>query len=816
MNSKITIVKGEGPKQCKICFVGEAPGKEEVRLGRPFVGPVGQEFDSRLRSAGIVRQHCYITNVIKELLPHNSYTSFIDFGRKGYPRTAKYVEYENSLKAELKEMEANVIVPVGKLACFALTGRAEITKLRGSILEGLDGRKTIPILHPGSVRERQTVRGAMPGGNFLNIYPITRDLKRIREESNSPSINLPNRHILIDSTFIETMECLAHCKTKSVLTIDIEVLGEELTRMGVAWADDEAISIAFSRGGNDLFLPEEELEIWRAVAVLLEDERIVKRGQNIVFDCSFLLWKYNIRTHNVDDTMIAQGLLYPDLPKGLDWIASWFTREPYYKDEGKKWNKIGGTEESFSIYNGKDCCVTHEAFPKIMSDLDELGNTETYKRQVRMVEPAVYMQNRGIKIDVEGLRGASAVAEEKIGVLKEELWSMCGFEINPNSPQQLMNYFYIKKGYKPYTTRGKITTDVNAMKRLARRGVPEANLILKIRKQVKLRGTYLEVKLEEDDRIRSNFNPIGSKYGRFSSSKTIFDTGMDLQNQPEYVRQFFMADEDCIIYSLDLEQAENKIVAYISPEPNMIEAFENKEDIHRKTAGLILNKPPEEVSDEEGSYPFGEEDWSERKMGKKTNHAFNYRWGYKKFALTSGLPERVGKALKDSYFMFYPGVIRYHNWVEADLQKSRKLVNCLGRVFYFLDRWGDDLVTDAVAFNPQSTVSDIINSRGLDPLYYNQKDFYGLDLLCQVHDEVLFQIPISLGLEYHADCLLKLKRSLEQPIRWKQTTFTIPVGAKMGLRWGKKNMREFEVSENIQDTAHKIKEIYRVLHYATT
>lgn len=779
-------VLGEGPKDCKIAFVGEAPAREEVKLGRPFVGTVGEEFDRRLLSARIVRSLCYITNMLKEQVPFkggsSDYSSYIDFGKKGYPRTVRYTEYEEYLKEELRGVSANVIVPIGKLACYALTGRAEITKLRGSILKGLDGRKTIPIVHPGAIRKL-----------YLYSYYVTRDLKKILRESESPDIVLPNRHIIIEPKYIEVMDYLRSCRNKDLLTIDIEVLGAEISRMGVSRAVDDAISISFSRGDRDLFLPEEELNIWKELTALLEDLDIVKRGQNITFDATYLLQKYGIRVRNMEDTMVAQGLLYPDFPKSLEFITAWYTDEPYYKDERKKYSNIGGSEEAFSIYNGKDCCVCHEAFPKIMADLDELGNIETYKRQARMIEPAVYMQARGIKVDTAGLQRESEKAKVKIEELQQEFWDLCGEQLNPKSPKQMADYFYVKKGHKPYTDKGKVTTDVTAMKRLARKGVKEANILLQIRKWVKLKGTYFDMVVDSDGRLRSSFNPIGSKYGRFSSSKTIFDTGTDFQNQPESVRKFFLADDDCLMYSKDLDQGENRIVAYISPEPSMIEAFENGEDIHRKTAGLVLDKPANEVSDTDGSYPLGDEDWSERFMGKKTNHAFNYGWGYRKFALKCGLKEGVGKMLKETYFIHYPGVRQYHLWIEDLLYKSRKLVNCFGRVYFFLNR-GDELLTDALAFIPQSTVADIINSRGMEPIYYDQQKYFGVDLLNQVHDEILFQIPLRYGLKYHAECLLDITRSLEQPIKWKQKEFVIPTSTSVGIKWGKENMRKLDVS----------------------
>ena len=89
-----------------------------------------------------------------------------------------------------------------------------------------------------------------------------------------------------------------------------------------------------------------------------------------------------------------------------------------------------------------------------------------------------------------------------------------------------------------------------------------------------------------------------------------------------------------------------------------------------------------------------------------------------------------------------------------------------------------------------------MNGWGIDPIYYNQDLFHGIDLLNQIHDELLFQISLRHDIRYHAKCLLAIKRSLEQPIKWKQTTMIIPASFKVGVRWGKKNMTEFDFDKD--------------------
>jgi DNA polymerase I-like protein with 3'-5' exonuclease and polymerase domains len=225
--------------------------------------------------------------------------------------------------------------------------------------------------------------------------------------------------------------------------------------------------------------------------------------------------------------MIAQAIANPDLPKGLDFITSIYTHTPYYKDEGKKWFKLGGSWQDFYLYNAKDSAVLDIAFPAQLKELQRQQNLEAYRRQARLIEPLIYMQARGMRVAIEELRVASENAGVQIAALEDELQSVCGFSLNANSPKQLKEFFYDTCGYKPYINRktGGVSADRDALKRLSRKGDKVAPLILKIRSLKKLKGTYLDVKLDTDGRLRCAFNPVGTTSGRLSSSQTIFGTG---------------------------------------------------------------------------------------------------------------------------------------------------------------------------------------------------------------------------------------------------------------------------------------------------
>ena len=786
------VVNGEGPLNCDIALVGEALGEEEQKRGRPFVGKAGNRLDLLLQVAGINRSRCRIENVVKERPYDNDISQFIQFNRNGtVSTTPEYDRYEQELYQALSNTTAKVIVPLGRVPLYALTRKTSIMKWRGSILtsrfvdiHGYGYTKVVPTIHPSA-----TLR------MYLYQYPAVKDLMRVLSESTDPEPNLPKRNIYVRPNFHEAMAYLEDCANFDKLGFDIEVMFGEVSCFAVAKAHDDVMCIPLiHRGMREYFDPEQETHIWLALAKLLENENIGIVGQNLSFDSTFLLNRFGIKTKSMEDTMVKAGVQFPDLAKGLDFLTSIYTREPYYKDEGKEYFKHAYDDEAFWRYNGLDASVVLEIAPKQDEELITGRNVETYKRQVSTIPALVYMGTRGIKVDRESLKRESLEAGVKIAEKEEELRSLCGFNINPRSPAQLKQYFYEYKGIKPYTKsvyqdgvrRSVVTTDEKAMVRIARRGFPEAQIILDIRHLQKLKGTYLDVNLDIDGRLRCSFNPVGTEFGRLSSSETIFHTGTNMQNLPPEFRKYMVADNNCVIYNIDLSQAENRIVAYIAPEPRMIEAFETNKDVHRLTASGIFNKAPEDISDEEYSADIGSGKYSERFWGKKSNHSFNYGLSPRQYSLITEIAEREAKFIHNAYHNLYPGIKQYWMWVKHDLSvHDRTLTNLMGRRRKFLDRWDDKLLMSAYSMIPQSSVADIINEHGVNFVYHNQGLFGPAELMLQIHDSIDIQVSLDYSWETHAKMLLAIKEMLETPLQWRGTEFVIPADCEMGLNYAK-------------------------------
>jgi len=305
---------------------------------------------------------------------------------------------------------------------------------------------------------------------------------------------------------------------------------------------------------------------------------------------------------------------------------------------------------------------------------------------------------------------------------------------------------------------------------------------------------------------------IGTKNGRISCGKDVFGFGANMLNQPHDIKECHLPDEGYLAVSIDYSSAENRIVAYISPDANMIEAFENGEDLHKKTAGIIFDKAPEEVSTEDDSCSFGTGEHSERFWGKKANHALNYDMGPGQFSKKYEIPMREAKIIIAKYFQGYPGVKRYHAWVAKAVRKNRILYNLFGKPRMFLGPINDDLLRDAYAYIPQSTVSEAVRRYAIQYIMDNQDRFYPVELLNFIYDSIEFQIPITLGWKKIAGLLLDIKENMETKLSWQGREFFLPAEISIGLSFGKRLMKDIpkevgtlkEMSESLEKAFEEI------------
>lgn len=333
--SKIRIIPAEGPRDARIAIVGEAGGSRENLELRPFVGPAGGVLEQCLHTAGLIRSEVWLTNVVKLQPPGNNITPYFNgktFSSEGW-------EWVQQLRAELDELNPNVIVACGKTAMAALTGETRITQLRGYVLPSIGmkmERKVIPIIHPAAslYDKKGGDKGSLATKEFkpyLYRYVISLDLQKAKAEAGSPDLVRPQRKLAytFDSAS-EVLEWLNYFEQQSRVCFDIEVLNFELSCISFCSNPDVAVSIPL----DERWSLEDEVRIYRGLQRVLGKPSLTKVVQNGIFDIQFLLTRCGLKVEGlIEDTMIAHSVMYPELPKSLAFLVSVYGgAQAYYKD----------------------------------------------------------------------------------------------------------------------------------------------------------------------------------------------------------------------------------------------------------------------------------------------------------------------------------------------------------------------------------------------------------------------------------------------------------------------------------------------------
>lgn len=343
-------IQPKGPCPAKIMIVGEAPGKDEIIMGSPFVGASGRELTRMLAKANIDIKECRLTNVFMTRPAENKIENYCgkkaDVGGPAYhhpPLSAGKYFYPEllfelvRLASEISECKPDLIIALGNTACWALLGQTGISKLRGnkfvSTLPGAEGVPVIPTYHPAAILRQWDLR-------VIAIQDFIKSHRFVAE-----GFSLPQRRLLLDPTLIEVREWVdRHIwwpwkagRLKRPLTLDIETKAETITMIGFAPSISDAICIPFldpRKRPSQNYWPtfEEEWEAYLIVKRILESP-IPKLGQNGLYDIQYC-FRYGLRINAyLEDTMILHHSRYPELEKGLAFMGSVYTDEAPWKLE---------------------------------------------------------------------------------------------------------------------------------------------------------------------------------------------------------------------------------------------------------------------------------------------------------------------------------------------------------------------------------------------------------------------------------------------------------------------------------------------------
>jgi uracil-DNA glycosylase family 4 len=331
------IVPAFKPKRLPspILFVGEAPSSEEVIQGEPLVGPSGRVFNAILRTAGLERADYYITNVYDEQAPENNVSEW----RADKERTEKAFA---RLTAEVEEAGANVIVPLGATALWAFTGQNSITPYRGTVSQASrikPGAKLVPTFHPSHVIQQ-----------WKYFSTVTADIiKAAAEARKGPKIVYPRVSLNIQPTLAELEVWKAKLLSADLLSTDIETGWGQITCIGFAPNDHEAICIPFVDFGKPhrsyWANPEEEAQAIKIIGEILASP-VPKLFQNGPYDVMWLAKKWHMTVNNyLHDTRLEHHALYPELPKDLAFMGATYTDLGAWKNWGGRYSSANKRDE---------------------------------------------------------------------------------------------------------------------------------------------------------------------------------------------------------------------------------------------------------------------------------------------------------------------------------------------------------------------------------------------------------------------------------------------------------------------------------------
>jgi DNA polymerase len=331
--------------------VGEAPGAEEEREGVPFVGLSGSLLNRYLERHGVFRNFdsnrfdVFATNLCKYRPYKNEFRHLLD--------SRELEEGIEELKAEIEEVDPNVIITLGNEPLKYLTGESGIMKWRGSVLPCslIEGKKVYATIHPAAILR---MYGMNPVFNL--------DLGRAVEQSEFPEIKYPEYECIIDPEPSRLWSLVDEMVEAEWLSIDIETFGPgNMSCIGFADREDRGLCITFQCPGG-----------WEAAKTIYEHHKAKKLFQYGTYDINFLDRFYGWQVGNYAfDTYIAAAELMPEFPRGLDFLTSVYTWFPYYKVERKVWKEEGNLDILWN-YNIKDIIATYQIAMEQMKELEEL------------------------------------------------------------------------------------------------------------------------------------------------------------------------------------------------------------------------------------------------------------------------------------------------------------------------------------------------------------------------------------------------------------------------------------------------------------
>lgn len=807
-------VPGKGPRGAKLVVIGDSPDPIDVKNRAPFSGSFGIEFKRMCKEIGLTPDNFWYTHVIKVPVRANLRGQKIPFHKRAEMDGINIEEHTKELWDEIEAINPNCLLVLGKGALRALTGKDSIKDWRGSIMPWRT-LKLVSTYHPRNLN-MYGVEAEFIG--YWNKFVMQLDIGRAYEESKTSDLDLPKRTLQIASNSAELVNFRQRWNDRRRVSVDIEARGKCLpVCTGISFDKSHGLTVPLwnnlENSGICNTTDSDMAVMWIILQEIFDECDIIGQNFNYDFDKKKRL---GFRFKNViHDIMIKSFAINPELPKGLAFNQSVYTREPFYKNEGM----YEGSLHDLFMGCARDACVTYEINDYMDMELEQINQSQFYNNFLRYLPPFYRdIEATGFCVNFEKrdlLLRKYIEWSERIGYA---LYKITGTTINTSSPKQVSTLLF--EAWKLPRRSGTGEEELTSLLNLKsftdpekRRGV---ELILEKRRVDKTIGTYVQAIPDYDGRMKTTCFPCldtgRSQTGKqdepirpelsfkIDGKKKTKSMGLAFQTATKHgdigqdVRSMYEPDKGYVLVNIDSSQAEARVTALLAEDYIQLERY-NTNDVHALTASWFLGGTEEQYSKRTLGY-----ECPERFLGKTLRHAGErgargkramneVNTSARKYKIPIRITEEDADAALNIFHSKSPNIKGvYFAQCEEIVKRTRILIAPLPygvdapfggrRTFY--ERAGDELVRQALSYIPQRAITDNTKNAGIRI----KKAVSYARIVVESHDSLLFMIP-----ERFVDEFVPLARTeMERPINFASCSLprgmlSIPSDVEIGYNW---------------------------------
>jgi DNA polymerase-1 len=583
----------------------------------------------------------------------------------------------------------------------------------------------------------------------------------------------------------ELAEWVAGARAAGVFAFDTETTGLDPLR-----SKPVGFSLALA-AGKACYIPVAASDVQplplatvlRELASLLEDPALTLVGQNIKFDYKVMLMAGVRMRCQLFDTMVASWLIDSEQGSyGMDGMALRFLnyRTIHYeevvgKDPQRTLADVPAAQAT--DYSGEDADITFQLYELFAPQIASLALTPVFQElEMALVPVLAAMELAGIRLDAKVLARHGLELDKELSRLEAEIFAQVGHPFNVRSTRELQAVLFEELGFKPLKkTKTGQSTDNFVLVELARQGQKVPELVLAHRQLAKLKSTYVDslpgMVSPVTGRVHTSFLQTGAATGRLASKDPNLQNIPVREEEGRRIRTAFVPEPGWVFLSADYAQIELVILAHLSGDPTLREAFAAGRDVHRQTAALLFGVTEDEVSPEQ------------RRVGKTINFGVVYGMSAFRLAQDMRIPRREADSFITTYFLRYAGVDRFLKATIREAELNGCVKTLMGRrrpvpTIGSRNRT-ERMAAERVAVNSpiQGSAADIVKKAMIDVTRLLEARGLKTRLLLQVHDELIFEAPQAEA----AKAARLIRRAMEGAV---ELDVPLRVSVETGKAWG--------------------------------